>query len=180
MQSLGTEHMGHLAVWKTLEEMVADFRRRGKEIPAEVMKDLKSARTMIRIAEADPNSAETNQKIEQYLANVESYLVSEGQKQFGAEYVDNWFKRLREAAGRVPAAEEGEGRFALGAPRGQKWIRVRPSTEFTLERLRILAEESGVSCKPQSGEHVLISGKDEQVKRFIKKMASEYALKTEK
>lgn len=172
--------MGHLAVWKTLEEMVTDFRRKGKEVPAEVMKDLKSARTMIRIAEADPNSAEVNQKVEQYLANVESYLVSEGQKQFGDEYVDNWFKHLREAAGKVPAEDEGEGRFVPGAPRGQKWMRVKPTTELTLERLRILAEESGVLCKPQSGEQVLISGKDEQVKRFIKKMASEYALKTEK
>ena len=172
--------MGYLAVWKILEEMLSDFRRKGKEIPAEVMTDLKSARTMIRILKAGANREETVQKIEDYLGNVESYLISEGQKQFGTEYVDEGLRRLREARGRISEREEEEARFVSGVPREQKWVCVKPTEELSLERLIALAEESQLSHKTQNDGTLLVYGKDEDVKGFVKKMTTEYGLKTEK
>jgi len=41
--------MGHLAVWKIQEEMVAELRKKGIAVPEKVMNDLKTARTLIRI-----------------------------------------------------------------------------------------------------------------------------------
>ncbi len=38
-----------------------------------------------------------SEKVEEYLGNVESYLITEAQKSFGSESVDHWLRRLEEA-----------------------------------------------------------------------------------
>ena len=163
--------MGYLAVWKVLEEMILEFRKRGITIPVEVMDNLKSARTMIKILKADPSRGETMQKIEEYISNVESYLISEGQKKFGVEYVDKWLKKLDEANIRFPDLEEEETRFVPGLPREQKWIRVKPSAELPMEKLKLLAKELNLSCELQGDGYLLVYGEDERLKEFVKKMA---------
>jgi hypothetical protein len=172
--------VGYLDVWRVLEEIVADFRRRGKEIPVEVMDDLKSARTMIRILKADSNREDTVQKIEEYIRTLESYLVSEGQKQFGTEYVDEKLKRLSEARGKASVEKVEETQFVFGVPRGHKWVRARPTAELSLETLKSLAKESGLLHRTQNDGSLLVHGKDEEVRGFVKKMTTEYGLKTEK
>jgi hypothetical protein len=163
--------MGYLAVWKVLEEMILEFRKRGITIPTEIMDNLKSARTMIKILKADPSRGETMQKIEEYLSNVESYLISEGQKKFGVEYVDKWLKKLDEASMRFPDLEEEETRFVPGLPREHKWIRVKPSAELPMEKLKLLAKELNLSCELQGDGYLLVYGEDESLKEFVKKMA---------
>ncbi|MGQ9530514.1 MAG: DUF2096 family protein [Candidatus Bathycorpusculaceae bacterium] len=163
--------MGYLAVWKVLEEMILEFRKKGVSVPTEVMDDLKSAKTMIKILKADPSRGETMQKIEEYISNVESYLISEGQKNFGVEYVDKWLKKLDEASMRIPDLEEKETRFVPGLPREQRWIRVKPSAELPIEKLKMLAKESNLSYELQSDGCLLVYGKDESLKEFVKKMA---------
>ncbi len=171
--------MGYLAVWKVLEEIITDFRKKGVPIPAEVMNDLKSANTMIKILKADPSRGETSQKIEEYLGNVESYLISEGQRIFGAEHVEGWLKRLEESS-RKTSEEEKEATFIPGLPREQKWIRVKPSVELPLEKLKLMAKRSQLSFKVQDDNYLLVYGEDERIKEFIKKMATKYELKAEK
>jgi len=172
--------VGYLDVWRILEEIVADFRKRGREIPLEVMNDLKSARTMIRILSTGSNREDTVQKIEEYIRSLESYLVSEGQKQFGPEYVDEKLKRLSEARGKTSEEEVEEARFVFGVPREQKWVRARPTAELSLEKLKLLAEESRLSHKIQNDGTLLVHGKDEDIKAFVKKMTTKYELETEK
>jgi len=172
--------MGYLAVWKIQEEMVADFRKRGKTIPEKTMNDLKSARTLIKMLKANTSQEDTIQKIEIYLTNVESYLVSEGEKLFGTKYVDEWLKRLNEASKKKAEPDEEETRFVPGLPRGQKWVRVKPSTELSTEKVKTLAEKSGLLFKIQSDGNLLVYGKDEHVKSFVKKMATEHRLKAKK
>jgi len=172
--------MGYLAVWKIQEEMVADFRKRRKTIPEKTMNDLKLARTLIKMLKANTNQEDTIQKIETYLTNVESYLVSEGEKLYGTKYVDEWLKRLNEASKKKTEPEQEETRFVPGLPRGQKWVRVKPSTELPAEKVKMLAEKSGLLYKMQSDGNLLVYGKDEQVKNFVKKMATEHRLKTKK
>ena len=171
--------MGYLAAWKVLEEMVADFLKRGKTVPPKVMGDLKSAKTMISISKAETEHSNTLLKIEGYLANVESYLISEGQKQFGVDYVDQWLCRLEEAR-KVSDEEEKETRFIPGIPREEKWVRVKPTAELSIEKLKALASESKLSHKLQGDGCLLVFGKDEKVKDFVKKMATKYGLKTGK
>ena len=172
--------MGYLAVWKIQEEMVADFRKRGKIIPEKVMNDLKSAGTLIKMLKANMSQEDTVQKIEIYLANVESYLVSEGETLFGTEYVDEWLKCLSETSKKKAEPDEEETRFVPGLPRGQKWVRVKPSAELSVEKIKTLAQKSGLLYKTQNDGNMLVYGKDEHVKSFVKKMATEHELKAKK
>jgi hypothetical protein len=164
--------MGYSAAWKILEEMVTDFRKKGRVVPAQIMDNLKSARTMIRILKADASCGEATQKIEEYLGSVESYLVSEGEKIFGAAYANEWLKRLDEASRKVGKEEKEEPRFVAGLPREQQWIRVRPSAELAMDRLKALADDSSVSYRPQDDGSILIYGKKEQIMNFVRKMAT--------
>jgi len=172
--------MGYLAVWKVLEEMIVEFRKKGITIPAEVIKNLKSANTMIKILKADVSRAETAQRIEEYLRSVESYLVSEGQKTFGTEFVEEWLRRLNEASRKTVEEAEEETRFFPGISREQKWIRVKPSAELPLEELKVLAKELGLHCKVQNDGCLLVYGKDKNIKAFVKKIATKYGMETEK
>jgi hypothetical protein len=171
--------MGHLATWKVLEEMVTDFRKREVIVPVEIMSDLRYARTLINVLKADPSRVDTSQKIDVYLLNVESYLVSEGQKMFGTGYVEEWLKRLDEASKKILEKEE-EKTFIPGVPRKHKWIRVKPSTELSIEKLKTLAEESHLSCNVQNDGCLLVYGEAGRIKEFVKKMATKYGFKTEK
>jgi len=163
--------MGYSSVWKVLEEMITDFRKKGLTVPTEVMDDLKSAKTLIKILKADPARGETAQKIEECLGNVESYLISEGAKNFGSKYVNEWLKRLDEA-GKEPFDEEEEIRFVPGLPREQKWIRVKPSSELPIEKLKSLAEESNLSYNVQNDGYLLVCGEEKHIKEFVKKVAA--------
>jgi hypothetical protein len=172
--------MGYSEAWKILEEMVADFRKKGKVVPPQVMDDLKSARTMIRILKADASCSEATQKIEEYLGSVESYLVSEGEKGFGVTYANEWLKRVHDASRKVGMEEKDETRFVPSLPREQQWIRVKPSTELAIDRLKALATDSSVSYRVQDDGSILIFGKKEHILDFVKKTAAKYGLKAER
>lgn len=172
--------MNHLAAWKVLEEMIIGFRKKGVAIPAEIMSDLRSAKTLINVLKADPSRIDTSQKIEEYLLNIESYLVSEGQKIYGIECVEEWLKQLDEASRKAFEEKEEKTRFVSGIPREHKWVRVKPSAEMPIEKLKVLAEKLKLSYNAQSDGYLLVYGKDECIKEFVKKMAAKYGLKAEK
>jgi hypothetical protein len=160
--------MGYSAAWKVLEQMITDFRKRGLTVPVDIISDLRSAKTLINVLKADPSRIETSEKIEIYLRIVESYLVSEGQKTFGADYVDEWLKHLNEESKRVFETEE-KTRFIPGLPREQKWIRIKPLHELPIEKIKELADELSLSCDIQNDGCLLVYGEDERVKGFVKK-----------
>lgn len=171
--------MDYLAAWKVLEEMITDFRKRGVTVPADVISNLRYAKTLINVLKADPSRVDTSQKVEDHLRSVESYLVSEGQERFGAGYADEWLRRLDEASKKV-LEEEEETRLISGLPREHKWIRVKPSAELPIERLKALADELSLSYNVQNDGCLLVYGEDERIKDFVKKMATKYGLKAEK
>jgi hypothetical protein len=172
--------MGYLDAWKILEEMVADFRKKRHAVPMKIMNDLKSARTMIRILEADESCGGTAQKIEEYLGSVESYLVSEGERVFGTPYAEGWLERLGKVSRKGPEEQEEEARFVPGLPREHKWIRVRPSAGLTLDGLKALAEDSTLSYRAQDDGSLLVYGKEERIKDFVRKMTTKYGSKAKK
>jgi len=172
--------MGYLTVWKVLEEMATDFKKKGTTVPAGIISDLKSAKTIIKILKADPTCGENIQKIEEYLGKVESYLVSEGQRRFGQTYVDEWLKRRDQAGRKIVDEEEEKTKFISSLPREQKWIRLTPSTELPLEKLKTLADESNLSYNIQTNGCLLVFGPDTVIKDFVKKIAAKYKPKARK
>lgn len=169
--------MGYLAVWKVLEEMVTDFRKKGITVPAEMISSLRHAKTLINVLGADPTRLDTSQKVEGHLFSIESYLVSEGQKNFGNSYAEQWLKRLSEAGGSVVEEHENETRFISGVPREQKWIRVKPSAELPIEGIKALADELCLSFNLQNDGCLLVYGEDRSIKIFVKKMTAKYGCK---
>jgi hypothetical protein len=156
--------------------MIADFRRRGEPVPSKIMADLKSARTMIRLLKFDGTCGETVQKVEEYLGSVESYVMPEGEKLFGKAYAEEWLKRLAEAR-RTLAKEEEETRFIPGLPRGERWIRVKPTEEMSLERMKMMAESSNLSWNAQADGSLLVQGREECIRSFVMKMTKKYGSK---
>jgi hypothetical protein len=172
--------MGYLAVWKVLEEMVTDFKKNQVAVPADIIGDLKSAKTIIKILRADPACGENVQKIDEYLTSVESYLISEGQRKFGQEYVDEWLRKINEAGRKTVDEQEEETNFVSGATGERKWIRLSPTEELSLKKLKTLAKESNLSFKVQNNEHLIVLGPDAILKDFVKKIAAKQKLKARK
>jgi hypothetical protein len=172
--------MGYLSVWKVLDQMIVDFRKKGATIPDRIMNDLKSARTTLNTLKTPQDTGEVLGKIDAYLANVESYLVSEGEKRFGKQYSDKWLKKIDEASRKASDQEEAKERFVQGLPREQKWIRVKPSDDLPLESLKRLAKESNLLCKSQDDGYLLVYGADEGLKSFVKKMTTKHVSKPRK
>ena len=162
--------MGYLATWKVLEAMIASFKQKDEQIPDEVMSDLKSARTLIQISFAEKGHSETAQKIEEYLASVESYLVNECQKKYGHEHVEAWLDKLNEATKDSSNEECIETRFIAGVPRDQRWVRVKPTKELTMEKLKMIISEMKLSSKFQQDGTLLVYGSGEAIKDFVREM----------
>jgi hypothetical protein len=169
--------MGYLAAWRVLEQMITDFRKKGITVPAEIISNLRQAKTLINVLGADPTRLDTNQKVEQHLLSIESYLVSEGQKKFGKGYAENWLKRLNEASSKVVEEEEKETRFISGVPRDQKWIRVKPSADLPIEEIKALAAKLCLSFNLQNDGCLLVYGEDRSIKDFVEKMTAQYGCK---
>lgn len=170
--------MGYLAVWKILEEMIIDFRKRGATVPSDIMNKIRSAKTLINVLKADPSKKETGQKIEEHLLGIQSYLVSEGEKQFGEGYVERWLQRLDKAGKKALEGEGRETRFVSGIPRDQKWIRVEPSAELPIDGLKDLVNELDLSYDIQDDGCMLVYGEEEDVKCFVREMTAKYGSKS--
>ena len=176
--------MGYDAVWKILEEIVIELRKKGLETPQKVMNDLKSAKVYIRIMDAsEKDQGETATKIEQYLGSVEAYLITEAQKTLAPKKIDAWLRRLNEASyGACQACVElkettkkEEAKFITGVPRDQKWIRVEPLASLSVEKLKELAKKQQLSSRLQKDGRLLVFGKAEDIRDFVKRMTEQTA-----
>lgn len=166
--------MGCLAIWKILEEMIIEFRQKEILVPSKVIKKLRSAKTLINVLERDPDREETSQKIEKHLLDVQSYLISEGEKKFGKKYVENRLQRLEEAGKKTPEGKEEKSKLVFRGPRDKKWIRIQTSDELPIEEMKSLAGKLGLSYNTQEDSSLLVCGRDERVKRFLKKLTAKY------
>jgi hypothetical protein len=168
--------VGQLDRWKILEGMITDLRGKGTVVTSETMTELTSARTLINVSKADSNCVDVNQKIDECLFAVESYLMSKGQMLFGTEYVEEWSKRLNQAE--EENLEEGKDETELlpNIPRGAKWIRINPST-LPIDETKKFADELHLSCIVQNEGFLLVHGEDELLRTLVKKIATKYEKK---
>jgi hypothetical protein len=164
--------MRYEETWKVLADLITELRKKGEVIPASVMNDLRSAKTMIQIFKADPSHAENIPRIETYLENVEFCLISMAQEKFGSEFVEHWMGKLGMTGKRVSGEEEVEvvSRFVSGLPRGKCWVRVQVSEGTSQENIEDLAEKNGLLHKMQENGFVLVYGDDESIRSFVKRL----------
>ena len=169
--------MGYEAVWKILEEIVIELRKKGLATPQRVMNDLKSAKIYMKIMDAsEKDLGETAPKIEQYLGSVEAYLITEAQKIFAPKKIDDWLRRLDETSFEPKETKKKEeAKFITGVPRDQKWIRVEPLASLSVEKLKELAKKQQLSSRLQKDGRLLVFGKAEDIRDFVKKITEQTA-----
>jgi hypothetical protein len=171
--------MSYVARSKILEEMIIELRKKGLSIPPNVLSDLKSARTLMQVMSASKRDVgEAAPQIDVYLSSAEANLVTEAGKLLPPEKVEDYIKKLELASCDscvtvVPAKEES--RFMAGVPRAQdqKWVRVQPIASLPLEKLKLMATEANVQFREDNDGHLIVSGNQDDVKKFVKKMTAQ-------
>ncbi len=167
--------MNYEEKWKVLADLLAELRKKDERIPAEVMKDLRSAKTMMQILKADPTYIESIPRIEIYLRNVESYAILVAQEKMGTGFVERWLKKLEKAKEmKTEEKEKTTSRFVPGLPRERSWVRVRISEDIPRENVENLAKEDKLLCKMQKNGYMLVYGNGKSIKNFVKKMADKF------
>jgi hypothetical protein len=171
--------MGHnMAYWKLLEEMTIELKKKGVVIPENILGDLRSAKSMIKLHCTQAQGAgDVIQKAEELTANLEAYLVTEGQKCLGSDKIDLWLRQLEEANVEVCEEVVAENKFVTGVPRDQKWVRVEPVNSLSVERMGQIACALKLEIKPQKDGKLVVYGQQDDIKEFIKKMTKEASIK---
>ncbi len=175
--------MGYSTTWKILEEIIIEFRKKNLSIPEHIMNDLRSAKTLIKLTDTDKEQGEIAPKIEQYLSSVEAYLVTEAQKTFPSEQIDEWLRKLEASSHNTYLNEpeqirQEEYRFVPGLPRDQKWVRVKPIASLPQEKVEQFAKESGLSVKVEKDSYLTVYGDAEGIKEFVKLMTEQTSKET--
>lgn len=164
--------MTYDGVWKTLDALILELRKRGSTVAQGVVDDLKTARTLINIHNVDPSSTETIMQIENYLRKVESTLLFLVEADYDAEYAEDILKRISRARKpRVADDESTPSRLITGVLPGQHWVRIDTRDIVSRESLTKLTAELGLTLKMQGADHAVISGDKTIVKQLLKKIA---------
>ena len=164
--------MGYEQWWTALESLIAELRKKQLAIPPEVMSNLRSAKTMINVYNADPSRLETVPTIEDYLLNVESRIMNIAREKLGKSFEERWIKAMEEARKeKPPGTGSPSPRFILRHPKDQHWIRIMPSNDILKRDVEKLADEAGLKSRTQNDGYILVYGSEDKVKDFVKKMA---------
>jgi hypothetical protein len=151
--------------------MMLELKKSGATIPTKVVEDLRAAKSMIHLSYTEGSHGDALQKVEEYLANVEAYVVTEGQKTFGSMKVNDWLKHLQEANAKTCEQLIAGDKFVTGVPRDQKWIRIEPTNDFSVEYIEQMAKDQPLQIKKQVDGKLIIYGQPEDLKILLKKMA---------
>lgn len=159
--------------WNCLADLLIELHKRDEKIPAEVMNDLRSAKTMIKVLRADTTHTENISRIETYLRRVESYGIFTAEK-YGTDLVEEWLKKLKKIEKVKGKEKKVASRFIFGVPRDKNWVRIEISEDISSEDIRKLIKESEVSYKMQENGYIFVYGKGENIKSFMKRMTEKF------
>jgi hypothetical protein len=164
--------LDYYAMWKLMADLIRDLKRSGESIPPRIMKDLRSAKTMMEIAKVDMSNLQVIMRIEEYLNNLETYLLPLARERFGQAYVDLLMNKIAEAQRRMFKPEHiKERRFPVGVPRDKHWVRIKPTSEMPSNIIKQIAGELELRCDVQEDGYLLVYGGRDEIKEFVKRTA---------
>jgi len=159
-------------LWKLMANLIGDLKRRGESVPPRIMNDLRSMKTMIEVAKIDRSNPQVISRIEEYLTSLESHLLPIAREKIGEEYVDALMEKIAEAQKDTSTFEQKmEKRFPVGVPRDKDWIRIKPTEETPLDVIKRISREVGLKHQIQEDGYVLLYGRKEQIKEFVRRTA---------
>jgi hypothetical protein len=157
-----------------MADLVSELKKSGESIPDHVMKDLRAAKTMMEIMKVEPSRTENLLKIEEYFSNVESYIVPAARTRLGEQYVHEWLNKVAETQKTRQSWDLRQPkRFPVGVPRDKRWVRLKPSDELPMQKIKRISKQLGLKSQAQDDGYILIIGTDNQVREFIKKTAQQ-------
>ncbi len=159
--------------WRVLSDLLTLLRSRGADIPPDVVRDLRSARSLIEVLKISPECEGAASTVDQLLTNVEFYLLAEAEMRLGRREAKRWEERISASLSEAEVIPETGMRFRPGLPRGEHWVRIRVSDEIPFDLLEELASREGVSTELQPDGFLLVRGDKEKVKSFIRRLAEE-------
>ncbi len=156
--------------WKILADAITDLRKSGETIPFNVINDLRSAKIMLEILRVDKSRSENISRLEEYLSNVEAYVLPIAKDRFGEAYVNNMLRIMYRSE--KEEAEVGfQTRFHPNLPREKKWVRIQITDEMPLEIIERVIHEESLEYRIEKDGYVLVYGENEKIKGFVKRMA---------
>ena len=159
--------------WKILADLLLEVQKKGEKSPAEILNDLRSAKTMIQILKVNPTDTESFSRIETYLRNVESYVIFTAEK-LGTETVQMCLKKLKEITGKKRKKENELSNFVSGIPRNKNWVRIQLSEETPLNEVQKLVKQNKLSYKALEKGHIIVFGNKNNIKSFVKNVAESF------
>lgn len=162
--------------WLILVELFTDLKKKNVEIPDEVTKNIRLARSTINFYKSDPNNPEMMnelRRINNLLNSVQNTLL-DFSDEIGEEYKEEWIESLKRAARgeTVIEKEVSAPKFVVGAPAGFSMVRVNFNEPMSEERINDIAEEYGIIIEFEEDNIIALYGDKEKVKESLKEIAS--------
>ena len=115
---------------KIFTNILIELQKMGEKIPKDIIQDLRSAKTLIKVLKADPTNNENMPRIDTYLRNVESYSILTADKGEKGR-AEKWLKKLKtRKKTEKKKKKELDSRFIPGIPKNESWIRIEISEEM--------------------------------------------------
>ena len=148
------------------------MRSKGKEIPPEVVEDLKSAKTLMTIQRVDASSLIMDD-VEDYLRRTEAALLPNAENDFGKEYSNHWLQRIQEAKAKgLTETVRTQVGLVTGIPRDKEWVRVRVTELIDMAELKSMTNSLGLSFREEANDTAIVFGQPENVKAFLRELTA--------
>lgn len=162
--------------WLVLVDLLTDLKKKEKEIPKEITKNIQMAKTTINFYKVDPTDPERQvavKRINEFLTTVQNHLMGLAEE-IGSEYVDKWMnKLLRASRGEVVYPQKKtDSKFVIGAPSGFSMVRMNFKTSLSEERVQEIAEYENVIIEFEEDNLLLIYGDKENIKKSLQELSS--------
>lgn len=168
---MGTILTSYVYIWKTLEALIVDLKRKGSVIPKETIDDLKNLKTIINIYNIDSSYSDNLSKIESLLRSIEINLINMAEKDFGKEYADECLRKISEIGKINNIKNIYSSKFVLGIPKGEDWIKIKPANPTEQIEIEKLLDSSGQPYKLQDDGFFTVYGDKQKIKVLVKKIA---------
>ncbi|MFH0897557.1 MAG: DUF2096 family protein [Candidatus Bathyarchaeota archaeon] len=170
--------MNYEYLWKIVEELSAELTGKGVAIPPELVDDLKSAKVYISIHKMNSTELHISEKIEIYMESLESNLLYLAESNVGKDYADEWLKKIyRAQTEKTPEPPAASTRFVSAIPKGEHWIKINLLGLMVDKDVCELLKTLNLSSTAQEGGYLLVHGKEENVKTFVKKVGEKIGRK---
>ena len=157
-------------VCKRLDELMLELLQKGINIPQHLFDDLKSARSLISIYRTEPSELDLAMESSPLLKIVEMNLLGLAETELGKDYAEEWQKKIIDTYSEQNDSYVKTATFVAGIPKNEYWIRLNTSEIIFDKELSESLMQLNLTTKLQADGYLLIHGRKEDVKTFLKEV----------